>query len=47
MTKQEMIDFIMDIDKRADKEFLMQFSLDALGLYVENLMELEPSGTNT
>ena len=46
MTKQEMIDFIMDIEKLADKEFLMQFSLDELGLQVEHLMELEPSGTN-
>ncbi len=41
MTKQEVIDFIMEINKLAVPEFLATFSIEDLGLYLEHLMELD------
>ena len=45
MTKQEQIDYIMQINSLATQEFLEQFSIDDLDLYLEHLMELDLSDT--
>ena len=39
MSKREIIDFILDINKGAKPEFLAQFSKEDLDLYLEHLME--------
>ena len=39
MTKQEIIDFILEVDQQAVPELLTQFSTEELGLYLEHLME--------
>ena len=41
MSKREIIDFIMEINKSAKPEFLAQFPVDELDLYLEHLMELD------
>ena len=41
MSKREIIDFILEINKGAKPEFLAQFSAEELDLYLEHLMELD------
>ena len=41
MSKREIIDFIMEINKSAKPEFLAQFPQDELDVYLEHLMELD------
>ena len=41
MSKREIIDFIMEINKGAKPEFLAMFSTEELDSYLENLMELD------
>ncbi len=41
MGKREIIDFIMEINTSARPEFLAQFPVDELDLYLEHLMELD------
>lgn len=41
MSKYEIIDCIMDLNKSAKPEFLEQFSSDELDLYLEHLMEVD------
>jgi len=41
MGKREIIDFIMEINKSAKPEFLAQFPIDELDLYLEHLMETD------
>ena len=41
MSKREIIDFIMEINKGAKPEFLAQFPVDELDLYLEHLMEID------
>ncbi len=41
MSKREIIDFILDINKGARPEFLAQFSREELDLYLEHLMEVD------
>jgi hypothetical protein len=40
MSKREIIDYILEINKGAKPEFLAQFSVEELDLYLEHLMEL-------
>jgi len=41
MSKREIIDFILEINRGARPEFLAQFSAEDLDLYLEHLMELD------
>jgi hypothetical protein len=41
MSKREIIDFIIEINRGAKPEFLAQFSAEDLDLYLEHLMELD------
>lgn len=41
MSKYEIIDCIMEINKTARQEFLDQFSMEDLDLYLEHLMEVD------
>ena len=41
MSKQEIIDCIMEINKGAKPEFLAQFPVEELDLYLEHLMEVD------
>jgi len=41
MSKREIIDFILEINRGAKPEFLAQFSAEELDLYLEHLMELD------
>lgn len=41
MSKQEVIECIIEINKTAKPEFLEQFSTEDLDLYLEHLMELD------
>lgn len=41
MSKREIIDFILDINKGAKAEFLAQFSREELDTYLEHLMEVD------
>lgn len=41
MSKYEIIDCIMDLNKTAKSEFLEQFSVEELDLYLEHLMEVD------
>ena len=41
MSKREIIDYILEINKSAKPEFLAQFSKDELDLYLEHLMEID------
>ena len=41
MSKYEIIDCIMEINKSARQEFLAQFSQEDLDLYLEHLMEVD------
>ena len=40
MTKQEIIGYIMEINKLATREFLETFPVDELGLYLDHLIEI-------
>ena len=41
MNKRETIDYILEINKGAKPEFLAQFPVEELDLYLEHLMELD------
>jgi hypothetical protein len=41
MSKREIIDYILEINKSAKPEFLAQFSKEDLDLYLEHLMEID------
>ncbi|HPD45916.1 MAG TPA: hypothetical protein P5279_01145 [Anaerohalosphaeraceae bacterium] len=41
MSKREIIDCIMEINKGAKPEFLAQFPVEELDLYLEHLMEVD------
>ena len=41
MSKREIIDCILEINKSAKPEFLAQFSKEDLDLYLEHLMEID------
>ena len=41
MSKREIIDCIMEINKGAKPEFLAQFPMEDLDTYLEHLMELD------
>jgi hypothetical protein len=41
MSKREIIDFILEINRGAKPEFLAQFPVDELDLYLEHLMEVD------
>jgi len=41
MSKREIIDFILEINRGASPEFLATFSAEDLDLYLEHLMELD------
>jgi hypothetical protein len=45
MSKREIIDFIIDLNKGARPEFLAQFPIEELTTYLEHLMSIdtEPS----
>ncbi len=45
MTKQEQIDCIMQINRLVTREFLEQFSIEDLDLYLNHLMDLDLSDT--
>ena len=41
MTKREIIDYIIEINRGAKPEFLAQFAEEDLDLYLEHLMDLD------
>ena len=41
MSKREIIDSILEINKGARPEFLAQFPVEELDLYLEHLMEVD------
>jgi len=41
MSKREVIDYIMEINRSARPEFLAQFTKEELDLYLEHLMEID------
>jgi len=41
MSKREIIDCILEINRGAKPEFLAQFPVEELDLYLEHLMELD------
>ncbi|MEN8127053.1 MAG: hypothetical protein ABFR90_04515 [Planctomycetota bacterium] len=41
MSKYEIIDCIMEINKTAKQDFLDQFSVEDLDLYLEHLVEVD------
>jgi len=41
MSKREIIDLILDINRGAKPEFLPQFSKEDLDQYLEHLMEID------
>jgi hypothetical protein len=41
MSKHEIIDCILEINKTAKPEFLEQFTLEDLDLYLEHLMQVD------
>ncbi len=41
MSKREIIDFIMEINRSAKAEFLAGFSLEELDDYLENLLAVD------
>ena len=41
MSKREIIDQILEINRGAKPEFLAQFSVEDLDVYLEHLMELD------
>ena len=45
MSKREVIDFIIDINKGAKPEFLAQFPIEELTSYLEQLMDIDPNPT--
>jgi len=45
MTKQEIIDYILAINRGATQEILEKYSVEDLDLYLEHLMELDLSDT--
>ena len=45
MSKREIINLIIEINKGAKPEFLAQFPTEELDLYLEHLMELDFKST--
>ena len=45
MSKREIIDFILDINRGARPEFLAQFPVEELTSYLEQLMAVETEQT--
>ena len=45
MTKQELIDHIMQINTVATQEFLAQLPVEDLELYLEHLMDIDVTDT--
>ena len=41
MSKREIIDCILEINRSAKPEFLAQFPIEELDLYLEHLMEID------
>jgi hypothetical protein len=41
MSKRELIDCILEINRTAKPEFLAQFSAEDLDMYLENLLEVD------
>lgn len=41
MSKREIIDCILEINRSARPEFLAQFPIEELDLYLEHLMEID------
>lgn len=41
MSKYEIIDCIMELNRTAKSEFLDQFTIDELDMYLEHLMEVD------
>jgi hypothetical protein len=41
MSKHEIIDCIMELNKSAKSEFLDQFTVEELDMYLEHLMEID------
>lgn len=41
MSKREVIDYIMEINRSAKPEFLAQFSKEDLDVYLEHLLEID------
>ena len=41
MSKREVIDYIMEINRSARPEFLAQFTKEELDVYLEHLMEID------
>lgn len=41
MSKAELIDFIMEINKTAKQDFLSSFTFDELDDYLENLLAID------
>jgi len=41
MSKREIIDYILEINKGAKPEFLAQFPAEQLDLYLDHLLELD------
>lgn len=46
MSKREIIDFILDINRGARPEFLAQFPVEELTNYLEQLMSVETEQTS-
>jgi len=44
MSKHELIECILEINKTAKPEFLDQFSVEDLDLYLEHLIEVDIEG---
>jgi hypothetical protein len=45
MSKRELIDFIMEINKTAKAEFLAKFTAEDLDRYLENLLAVDLEAT--
>ena len=45
MSKREIIDFILDINRGAKPEFLAQFPIEELTTYLEHLVAVETDQT--
>ena len=41
MSKREIIDFIIELNRTAKPEFLAQFSVEDLDKYLDNLLEVD------
>lgn len=45
MSKREIIDLILQLNKTAKPEFLAKFSVDDLDMYLDHLMEIDIGDT--